>query len=115
ITFDQQLEFAQFAYRVTASNIFTSAIDSRLIMPTTLPDGSEGLELDWNAATPMLTTFFGNFDRPPAAKESTATRNATATKTPSLRRRTVPTRTRVPVQATKRPALPTPTATSSGP
>ena len=59
IPLDKQIAFAQLGYRIESSNIITASIDSAMITATTLPDGSEGLKLDWEAAGPMLDDFFG--------------------------------------------------------
>jgi anionic cell wall polymer biosynthesis LytR-Cps2A-Psr (LCP) family protein len=59
IPFDQQLALAQLGSQIAPTDIITSAIDSEMIVPATLPDGSEGLKLDWEVAQPMLDEHFG--------------------------------------------------------
>jgi anionic cell wall polymer biosynthesis LytR-Cps2A-Psr (LCP) family protein len=59
IPFDQQLALAQLGYNIDASDIMTASIDGSMILPATLPDGSEGLKLDMKEAQPMLDRFFG--------------------------------------------------------
>ena len=78
IPFDQQLALAQLGYGISASNILTSSIDSSMITPATLPDGSEGLKLDKKAAQPMLNSFFG-WD---SAGDAASTTGDTAEKSP---------------------------------
>jgi LCP family protein required for cell wall assembly len=78
IPWEQQLGLAQLGFGMSASSTMTASIDGTLVTGAYLPDGSEGLRLDWEAAQPMLDEFFG-FD--------------TATPTPG--RRVTPTRTAV--------------------
>jgi LCP family protein required for cell wall assembly len=59
IPFDQQIGLAQLGYNIDASRVMTAAIDSTMIVPDNLPDGSEGFSLDWDVASPMLDEFFG--------------------------------------------------------
>lgn len=59
LPFDQQLAYGQLLYGIQPSAIITSSIDSAMITAATLPDGSEGLKLNWNIAEPMLNSFFG--------------------------------------------------------
>lgn len=59
IPFDRQMAFAQLAYNIEPSSITTATIDSNIIIPATLPDGSEGFTLNWKLAQPMLDSFFG--------------------------------------------------------
>jgi polyisoprenyl-teichoic acid--peptidoglycan teichoic acid transferase len=113
IPFGQQLALAQLGYQIEASDIFTSTIDRDMIIPTTLPDGSEGLELDWKAAQPVVDDFFG---QPIAAKklaeQKVKSRKATATprkgvKTPTPRAAAKATRTATAtpgVRVTRTPA-----------
>jgi LCP family protein required for cell wall assembly len=68
VTFREQMSLAQFMSGLTASDIVTSTLDRQMIVPTVLPDGSEGLNLDWEAAGPTLSEFFGDvFDEASAA------------------------------------------------
>ncbi len=76
ITWDQQLGLAQLGFELSASSIITSSIDGALVTGTYLPDGSEGLKLDWDAAQPMLDQFLG-FDAPTPTSEPKATRTPT--------------------------------------
>jgi LCP family protein required for cell wall assembly len=62
IPFDQQLGLAQLGYKIDASKILTTSIDSSMILPTTLPDGSEGLKLNAKVAQPVIDDFFGRTD-----------------------------------------------------
>jgi len=108
IPFDKQMAFAQLAYRLDSSSVLTSTIDRQMIIPTTLPDGTEGLKLDWQAAGPMLDEFFG-ID----AEDGTASF--------ASRRVAAPTRTPTPKHAVKRkptvatpPRARTPKAVKSG-
>jgi len=59
IPFDQQLGLAQLGYKIDASRIMTTSIDSSMILPETLPDGSEGLKLNTEVAQPVIDEFFG--------------------------------------------------------
>jgi LCP family protein required for cell wall assembly len=59
IPFDQQLGLAQLGYKIDASDIVTTSIDSSMILPATLPDGSEGLKLNEKVARPVMDEFFG--------------------------------------------------------
>jgi LCP family protein required for cell wall assembly len=59
IPLDRQIGLAQLGYNIDASSIVTSAIDSTMISPVTLSDGSEGLKLDKEAAQPVIDRFFG--------------------------------------------------------
>lgn len=59
IPFDQQMSLAQLAYGIQSSGIITSTIDNRMVTAVTLPDGSEGLRLNWKVAQPMINQFFG--------------------------------------------------------
>jgi LCP family protein required for cell wall assembly len=97
IPFDKQMAFAQLAYRLDASSVLTSTIDRQMIIPATLPDGTEGLQLDWEAAGPMLDAFFGDGGEGGGASYSS-------------RRVETPTRTPTPKHVVKRkPAIATPT------
>jgi anionic cell wall polymer biosynthesis LytR-Cps2A-Psr (LCP) family protein len=79
---DQQLGLAQLGFGMSASSIMTASIDATLVTGAYLPDGSEGLELDWEAAEPMLDDFFGFEGTTPT---TTPTRRATPTRTPVRR------------------------------
>ncbi len=59
IPFDRQIGLAQLGYNIDASNIVTTSIDSTMILPVTLSDGSEGLKLDKEVAKPVIDRFFG--------------------------------------------------------
>jgi hypothetical protein len=59
IPFNEQLSLARFGYSLQPSDILTSSITSDMIVPITLDDGSEGLQLDVAAAEPVLDDFFG--------------------------------------------------------
>jgi anionic cell wall polymer biosynthesis LytR-Cps2A-Psr (LCP) family protein len=59
IPLDRQLALAQLGYDIKASDIMTTTIDSSMIEPITLNDGSEGLKLDNEVAQPVLNSFFG--------------------------------------------------------
>lgn len=56
---DQQLGFIQLGYNMGPGSILTASIDSKLVSVYWLPDGGEGLQLNWKAAQPMLDNFFG--------------------------------------------------------
>lgn len=60
IPLDKQVALARFGSGLRSSNIITSSIGSDLIYAVQMDDGSEGLKLDWQAARPMLTDFFGS-------------------------------------------------------
>lgn len=100
IPWDQQLGLAQLAFNMSSSSIITAAIDSTLVTPDYLPDGSEGLRLIEKKARPMFDEFFG-FDAPtptPIPKVTatpTAGKRATVTPVPTKRKATpIPTATR---------------------
>ncbi len=83
IPFDRQLGFVQLGYNLTASSIITSSIDSTMIIPAALPDGSEGLKLNMKVAKPMIDSFFGWTDSSsgsdaPGAAEAGMTARPTA-------------------------------------
>ncbi|MGA7729891.1 MAG: LCP family protein [Chloroflexia bacterium] len=77
IPWEQQLGLAQLGFGLSASSIMTASIDGTLVTGAYLPDGGEGLKLDWDAAQPMLDEFFG-FDTatPTPARRATPTRTA---------------------------------------
>ncbi|MFL5735649.1 MAG: LCP family protein [Chloroflexia bacterium] len=114
IPFDKQVAFAHFAYQLKPSDVITSTIDSEMIIPSTLPDGTEGFELDWDAAQPMLTGFFG---RGPYTPGPTVTRTPTPTATHRARSSKLlaasPTRKPKSTPTTHRTLRPT--ATPTGP
>ena len=109
IPFKQQLALAQLGYEIESSNIITSTIDRDMIIPAVLPDGSEGLELNWKAAQPVIESFFG---RTVARERLTAKKSVRArTPTPTVKRaiRTATRTPRLAPQATSTPTLePTP-------
>jgi LCP family protein required for cell wall assembly len=72
IHWDQQLGLAQLGLGLSVSSIITSSIDAAFVSGAVLPDGSEGLQLDWDAAQPMLDEFFG-FDSATPTPEAVAT------------------------------------------
>lgn|GEM_PF-5700701 len=121
IPFEEQLGLAQLGYGIEPSNIITSTIDSRMVTVMWLPDGSEGLRLNWKVAQPMLNEFFGwsqsgALGSPtPAlgASQSGAdgwpSSKATATRTPSRRATQSPTRTVRPVPSRSPTRAPTAT------
>jgi LCP family protein required for cell wall assembly len=104
IPFDKQVAFAQIAYKLNASDIVTSTIDRQMILPITLPDGTEGLQLDLNAAQPTLESFFGPYNPPDSAPWLMATHTPTPPSAQGGKRR-APTKTTV---------TSTPTTTGSG-
>ncbi len=84
IPFDRQVALTRFAYSVEPSHIFTYTIDSSMILPTTLPDGSEGLRLNRAEAQPVLDEFFGmDMSHAAALQAPSAKRNPTPTTTPA--------------------------------
>jgi LCP family protein required for cell wall assembly len=89
IPWDQQLGLTQLAFNMSPSSIITAAIDSELVTPDYLPDGSEGLSLDVELAEPMFDEFFG-FD----AATPTPFVRVTVTPTPTRRATVIPTPTR---------------------
>jgi LCP family protein required for cell wall assembly len=109
IPFKQQLALAQLGYEIDSSDIITSTIDRDMILPAFLPDGSEGLELDWKAAQPVIESFFG---RPVARERLTAKKSARArTPTPTVKR-AIRTATRTPRLAPRATRTPTPQPTA---
>lgn len=105
IPFNRQLALAQFGYSLDSSSIITSTIDRGMITPTIMADGSEGLKLDWKAAKPMLTEFFGRTIKP--AVEPTLGPRAVKTST-ALAKQLARTPSRTPARAATR----TPTTTT---
>lgn len=95
IPFEQQIAFAQFGYQIESSNIITSTIGRDMIEPILMDDGSEGLELDWRAARPMLQDFFGTDVARKHLRGQPATKTRTRTPTPTPTRK-VAVKTRTP-------------------
>jgi LCP family protein required for cell wall assembly len=91
IPFDQQLAFAQLGSQIAPTDIITSSIDSEMIVPATLPDGSEGLKLDWEVAQPMLDEHFG-IDADSASPLSSPTGRARSTPAAPAPSRSAPVR-----------------------
>jgi LCP family protein required for cell wall assembly len=91
IPFDQQLALAQLGSQIAPTDIITSAIDSEMIVPAILPDGSEGLKLDWEAAQPMLDEHFGVQDDV-ASSPSSPTGRAKGTPAVAIPSHSVPVR-----------------------
>jgi hypothetical protein len=108
IPFGRQVALAQLGYQIEASDIYTSTIDRDMIIPTILPDGSEGLELDWKAAQPVGDDFFGQ----PIAAKKLAEQKLKSRKATSTPRKGVRTLTRTPKAALRatRTATATPRA-----
>ncbi|HEX9989016.1 MAG TPA: LCP family protein [Chloroflexia bacterium] len=103
IPFDQQLALAQLGSQIAPTDIITSAIDSEMIVPATLPDGSEGLKLDWDVAQPMLDEHFGVQDDAASPLPSpTGKRSTPAAPTPSRSPYARPKSTVTPIPATVR-------------
>ena len=113
IPLEQQIAFVQLGYRIESSNIYTYTIDSSMIIPTALPDGSEGLRLNWQRARPMLEEFFGVQASTAFAGDAATTRRATPTTqaTPRTRPARTPTPVVKPPAGTKAKATPTRTRT----
>ena len=80
IPFSKQAALAQLGYQLNASSIITSSIDAEMIMPATLPDGSEGLTLNMEKAQPMLDDFFGTSPAANAGDLQTESVTPTVTK-----------------------------------
>jgi len=92
IPFDQQLGLAQLGYNIDASKIYTASIDGSMILPETLPDGSEGLKLDIKVAEPILDQFFGWDEGGTSAPPADAVANPTAKTGTRPKPSTTPTR-----------------------
>jgi LCP family protein required for cell wall assembly len=96
IPFDQQLGLVQLGYNLSASNILTTSIDSTMIVPATLPDGSEGMDLDHEAAKPLLDHFFGLDSSESGGSGPGREISAAPSAAPSTTRKATPARTAVP-------------------
>jgi len=97
IPFDRQIGLAQLGYNIDASSIVTSSIDSTMISPVTLSDGSEGLKLDKEVAQPVINRFFGWAPSgSDVGSDSSTAPDAQATAPPGAMENPQPVDTRVP-------------------
>ncbi len=111
IPFDKQMSLAQIAYGMEASQIMTSTIDNRMVGVMWLPDGSEGLRLDWKEARPMLNEFFGWSLSSPTASPIPTTRPGRSGRGARITPSATPTARRTPQATPRRSPTRVPTAT----
>ena len=94
--FNTQMGFAQLAASIKSSDIVTARIGSNLVSTVNDPYKSkpgapvEALDLNWDAARPMLDDFFGRTLRPTRSPRPPAPRRRPARARPSRRRRRAP-------------------------
>jgi LCP family protein required for cell wall assembly len=96
IPFDQQLGLVQLGYNLSASSIVTTSIDSTMIVPATLPDGTEGLKLDPDVAGPVLDRFFGLDSSGGSGIEAGGKASSSPSAVPTTARKATPLRTPAP-------------------